>query len=107
MGKKKVIAETGAGQHGVAAATAAALFGMECTVYMGEEDTRRQELNVFRMELLGAKVVPVASGTATLKDACNEAMRAWAAHADDTFYILGSVMGPHPYPTIVTRTSRA
>lgn len=101
MGKKKVIAETGAGQHGVAAATAAALFGMECTVYMGEEDTRRQELNVFRMELLGAKVVPVTSGTATLKDACNEAMRAWAAHADDTFYILGSVMGPHPYPMIV------
>lgn len=101
MGKKKVIAETGAGQHGVAAATAAALFGMECEVFMGEEDVRRQNLNVFRMELLGAKVTPVRSGTGTLKDACNEAMRAWAGRADDTFYILGSTMGPHPYPTIV------
>lgn len=101
MGKKKVIAETGAGQHGVAAATAAALFGMECEVFMGEEDTRRQELNVFRMNLLGAKVTPVSSGTGTLKDACNEAMRAWAARANDTLYLLGSTMGPHPYPTIV------
>ena len=101
MGKKKVIAETGAGQHGVATATAAALFGMECEVFMGEEDCKRQELNVFRMNLLGAKVTPVKSGTGTLKDACNEAMRAWAARADDTFYILGSTMGPHPYPTIV------
>ncbi len=101
MGKKKVIAETGAGQHGVAAATAAALFGMECEVFMGEEDTRRQELNVFRMNLLGAKVTPVTSGTGTLKDACNEALRAWAARANDTLYLLGSTMGPHPYPTIV------
>ncbi len=101
MGKKKVIAETGAGQHGVAAATAAALFGMECEVFMGEEDTRRQELNVFRMNLLGAKVTPVTSGTSTLKDACNEALRAWAARANDTMYLLGSTMGPHPYPTIV------
>lgn len=101
MGKTKVIAETGAGQHGVAAATAAALFDMECTVYMGEEDTRRQALNVFRMELLGARVVPVTTGTATLKDACSEAMRAWTAHADDTFYVLGSTMGPHPYPSMV------
>lgn len=101
MGKKKVIAETGAGQHGVAAATAAALFGMECEVFMGEEDTRRQELNVFRMNLLGAVVTPVSSGTGTLKDACNEAMRVWAARANDTMYLLGSTMGPHPYPTIV------
>lgn len=101
MGKKKIIAETGAGQHGVAAATAAVLFGMECEVFMGEEDTRRQELNVFRMNLLGAKVTAVKTGTGTLKDACNEAMRAWAERADDTFYVLGSVMGPHPYPTIV------
>lgn len=101
MGKRKVIAETGAGQHGVATATAAALFNMECEVFMGEEDTRRQALNVFKMELLGAKVTPVTSGTATLKDACNEAMRAWAARCDDTFYVLGSTMGPHPYPMIV------
>lgn len=101
MGKKKIIAETGAGQHGVAAATAAALFGMECEVYMGKEDTKRQELNVFRMELLGAKVHAVTSGTMTLKDACSEAMRAWAANANDTFYVLGSAVGPHPYPTIV------
>ena len=101
MGKKKIIAETGAGQHGVAAATAAVLFGMECEVFMGEEDTRRQELNVFRMNLLGSKVTAVKSGTGTLKDACNEAMRAWAERAEDTFYVLGSVMGPHPYPTIV------
>ena len=101
MGKKKIIAETGAGQHGVAAATAAALFGMECTVYMGEEDMKRQELNVFRMRLLGATVRSVTSGTMTLKDACNEAMRAWAAEAADTFYVLGSAVGPHPYPMIV------
>ena len=101
MGKKKIIAETGAGQHGVAAATAAALFGMECEVFMGEEDTRRQELNVFRMNLLGATVNSVTSGTKTLKDACNEAMRAWAEHVCDTFYVLGSATGPHPYPTMV------
>lgn len=101
MGKTKVIAETGAGQHGVATATAAALFGMECRVYMGVEDMERQKLNVFRMELLGAEVVPVASGTGTLKDATNEAIRTWAACAEDTFYIIGSVVGPHPYPTMV------
>ncbi|MGE5472893.1 MAG: tryptophan synthase subunit beta [Ignavibacteriales bacterium] len=101
MGKKKVIAETGAGQHGVAAATAAAIFDMECKVYMGKEDTERQALNVFRMKLLGAEVIPVTSGTATLKDATSEAMRNWAANVEDTFYVLGSVMGPHPYPTIV------
>lgn len=101
MGAKKVIAETGAGQHGVATATFAAMLGLECEVYMGEEDTRRQSLNVFRMELLGAKVHAVTSGTGTLKDACNEAMRAWAAHADDSFYVLGSAVGPHPYPEIV------
>lgn len=101
MGKKKVIAETGAGQHGVAAATAAAIFNMECKVYMGKEDTERQALNVFRMKLLGAEVIPVTSGTATLKDATSEAMRNWAANVEDTFYVLGSVMGPHPYPTIV------
>lgn len=101
MGKKRVIAETGAGQHGVATATAATLFGMECVIYMGEEDTKRQALNVFRMELLGAKVVPVTSGTKTLKDAVNEAMADWAANIDTTFYLIGSVMGPHPYPTMV------
>lgn len=101
MGKKKIIAETGAGQHGVAAATAAVLFGLECEVFMGTEDMRRQELNVFRMNLLGAKVTGVKSGTGTLKDACNEAMRAWAARAEDTFYVLGSALGPHPYPVIV------
>ncbi len=101
MGKSKLIAETGAGQHGVASATAAALFGMECIVYMGEVDTQRQELNVFRMELLGATVVPVTSGSRTLKDAVNEAMRAWVATVDDTHYCLGSVMGPHPYPWMV------
>jgi tryptophan synthase beta chain len=101
MGKKRVIAETGAGQHGVATATAAAYFGMDCEIFMGREDTGRQALNVFRMELLGAKVTPVDSGTATLKDAVNEAMRAWSARVDDTFYVFGSVMGPHPYPTIV------
>ena len=101
MGKTKVIAETGAGQHGVATATVAALFGMECEVYMGVEDIERQKLNVFRMELLGAKVVPVSSGTGTLKDATNEAIRTWAARAEDTFYIIGSAVGPHPYPTMV------
>lgn len=101
MGKKRVLAETGAGQHGVATATAAALMDMDCTVYMGKEDTERQALNVFRMELLGAKVVAVESGTKTLKDAVNEALRQWTAHVDDTFYVLGSVMGPHPYPAMV------
>src|SRR5665213_2344165 len=101
MGKRKLIAETGAGQHGVATATAAALFGMECIVYMGEIDTRRQELNVFRMELLGATVVPVMSGSRTLKDAVNEAMREWVTCVDDTHYCLGSVMGPHPFPWMV------
>ncbi len=101
MGKKRVIAETGAGQHGVATATAAALMGLECDIFMGEEDTKRQALNVFRMELLGAKVHPVTSGTMTLKDAVNETMREWAKRVDDTLYVLGSVMGPHPFPTIV------
>ncbi len=101
MGKKRVIAETGAGQHGVATATAAALLGMECEVYMGREDTERQALNVYRMELLGAKVHAVTSGTETLKDAVNETMREWTARMDDTHYVLGSVMGPHPFPTIV------
>ena len=106
MGKHKLIAETGAGQHGVATATAAALFGMECIVYMGEVDTRRQELNVFRMELLGATVVPVVSGSRTLKDAVNEALRAWVASVEDTHYCLGSVMGPHPYPWMVREFQR-
>jgi tryptophan synthase beta chain len=101
MGKKRVIAETGAGQHGVATATAAALLGLECEIYMGKEDTIRQALNVYRMELLGAKVHPVTSGTQTLKDAVNEAMREWASRVYDTLYVLGSVMGPHPFPTIV------
>ena len=101
MGKTRVIAETGAGQHGVATATAAALFGMECEIYMGEEDTIRQALNVYRMRLLGAKVHAVKTGTATLKDAVSEAMRAWTERIDDTHYVLGSVMGPHPFPTIV------
>ena len=101
MGKTRLIAETGAGQHGVATATAAALMGMECVVYMGKEDTIRQALNVYRMELLGATVVPVTSGTATLKDAVSEAMREWTSRIDDTHYCLGSVMGPHPFPTIV------
>ena len=101
MGKKRVIAETGAGQHGVATATGAALMGLECEIFMGEEDTKRQALNVFRMELLGAKVHPVLTGTRTLKDAVNEAMKEWANRMDDTLYVLGSVMGPHPYPTIV------
>ena len=106
MGKRKLIAETGAGQHGVATATAAALFGMECIVYMGEVDTQRQELNVFRMELLGATVVPVTSGSRTLKDAVNEALRAWVASVEDTHYCLGSVMGPHPYPWMVREFQR-
>jgi len=101
MGKTKIIAETGAGQHGVASATVAALLGLECKVFMGEEDTKRQQLNVFRMKLLGAEVVPVLSGTRTLKDACNETLRYWVSHVDDTYYILGSVTGPHPYPMIV------
>lgn len=101
MGKTRLIAETGAGQHGVATATAAALMNMECVVFMGEEDTKRQALNVYRMELLGAKVIPVKSGTSTLKDAVSEAMREWTSRIDDTHYCLGSVMGPHPFPTIV------
>ena len=98
---EKMIAETGAGQHGVATATAAALMGLECEIFMGEEDTVRQALNCYRMELLGAKVHPVKSGTRTLKDAVNEAMREWVSRVDDTLYVLGSVMGPHPYPMIV------
>ncbi|WP_324825162.1 tryptophan synthase subunit beta [Sinanaerobacter sp. ZZT-01] len=101
MNKKRVIAETGAGQHGVATATAAALMGLECEIFMGKEDTERQALNVFRMELLGAKVHTVTSGTQTLKDAVNETMREWAGRVEDTLYVLGSVMGPHPFPTIV------
>ncbi len=101
MGKPRVIAETGAGQHGVATATAAALFGLQCTVYMGAEDCRRQRLNVVRMQLLGAEVVPVESGTRTLKDAINEAMRDWVTNVDSTHYLIGSAMGPHPFPTIV------
>jgi tryptophan synthase beta chain len=101
MGKTKIIAETGAGQHGVAAATGAALFGMECRVFMGKEDVERQELNVFRMKLLGAEVISVTSGTATLKDATNEAIREWVRLAEDTFYVIGSVVGPHPYPQMV------
>ncbi|GAB4265552.1 tryptophan synthase subunit beta [Thermincola ferriacetica] len=101
MGKKRVIAETGAGQHGVATATAAALFGLECVVYMGEEDIKRQELNVFRMKILGARVQPVSSGSRTLKDAMNEAIRDWVTNVRTTFYVLGSVGGPHPYPMIV------
>jgi tryptophan synthase beta chain len=106
MGKRRLIAETGAGQHGVATATAAALFGMECVVYMGEVDTHRQELNVFRMELLGAEVRPVSSGSRTLKDAVNEALREWVASVGDTHYCLGSVMGPHPYPWMVREFQR-
>ena len=101
MGKKRIIAETGAGQHGVATATVAALFGLECHVYMGEEDIRRQELNVFRMRLLGAEVLPVSSGSGTLKDATNEAIRDWVANVESTHYIIGSVVGPAPYPTLV------
>ncbi|MCC6547683.1 tryptophan synthase subunit beta [Candidatus Sumerlaeota bacterium] len=101
LGKKRIIAETGAGQHGVATATACALFGLECCVYMGLEDTERQALNVFRMKLMGAKVVPVTSGTATLKDATNEAMREWLSTCDETHYIIGSCVGPHPFPRMV------
>ena len=106
MGKTKMIAETGAGQHGVASATAAALFGLECTVFMGEVDTQRQQLNVFRMELLGATVRPVTSGSRTLKDAVNEALRTWVSEVEDTHYCLGSVMGPHPYPWMVREFQR-
>lgn len=106
MGKTKVIAETGAGQHGVATATGAALFNMECTVYMGAEDIKRQELNVLRMEMLGATVVPVTSGSNTLKDATNEAIRIWAKVAEDTFYVIGSAVGPHPYPKMVKEFQR-
>lgn len=101
MGKKRIVAETGAGQHGVASATVAALFGMECHVFMGALDVERQKLNVFRMKLLGAKVIPVSSGTGTLKDATSEAIRYWATNITDTHYIIGSAVGPHPYPTIV------
>jgi tryptophan synthase beta chain len=101
MGKKRIIAETGAGQHGVATATVCALLGLECEVYMGEEDIRRQELNVFRMKLLGARVVPVSGGSRTLKDAINESMRDWVTNVRTTYYMLGSVLGPHPYPLIV------
>ena len=106
MGKTKVIAETGAGQHGVATATGAALFNMDCTVFMGAEDIERQKLNVFRMEMLGAKVQPVTSGSSTLKDATNEAIRTWAERAEDTFYIIGSAVGPHPYPKMVKEFQR-
>ena len=106
MGKTKVIAETGAGQHGVATATGAALFGMECKVYMGSEDIERQHLNVMRMEMLGAKVISVESGSNTLKDATNEAIRTWAKEAEDTFYIIGSAVGPHPYPKMVKEFQR-
>jgi tryptophan synthase beta chain len=106
MGKRRLIAETGAGQHGVATATAAALFGLECTVFMGEVDTRRQQLNVFRMELLGATVRTVTSGSQTLKDAVNEAMREWVTCVDDTHYCLGSAMGPHPFPWMVREFQR-
>jgi tryptophan synthase beta chain len=106
MGKNRLIAETGAGQHGVAAATASALLDLECEVYMGAEDIRRQALNVFRMELLGAKCIPVTSGSQTLKDAINEAMRDWVTNVDSTYYCIGSVMGPHPYPTMVRNFQR-
>lgn len=106
MGKTKVIAETGAGQHGVATATAAALFNMECTIYMGAEDIERQKLNVFRMQMLGAKVEPVTTGSSTLKDATNEAIRTWSERAEDTFYIIGSAVGPHPYPLMVKEFQR-
>jgi tryptophan synthase beta chain len=106
MGKRRVIAETGAGQHGVATATACALLGLDCEVYMGEEDVARQALNVFRMELLGAQVHPVASGSRTLKDAINEAMRDWVTNVRTTYYSIGSVMGPHPYPTLVRNFQR-
>ena len=101
MGKKRIIAETGAGQHGVATAAAAAKFGLECIVYMGEEDIERQKLNVFKINLMGAKVIPVTSGSKTLKDATNEAIRDWVTNVEDTFYIIGSSVGPHPYPMLV------
>src|SRR5439155_5147669 len=101
MGKRRIIAETGAGQHGVATATVCALFDLPCVVYMGETDIERQKPNVFRMKLLGAEVVPVAAGTATLKDAMNEALRDWVTHVGDTYYLIGSVAGPHPYPSLV------
>src|SRR6056300_1325539 len=101
MGKKRIIAETGAGQHGVATATAAARFGLECVVYMGAKDIERQSPNLFKIKTLGAEVIPVTSGTATLKDALNEALRDWVTNVDDTYYIIGSVTGPHPYPMIV------
>src|SRR4051812_42289230 len=106
MGKQRVIAETGAGQHGVATATACALFGLDCVVYMGEVDVERQELNVFRMQLLGAEVIPVTSGSRTLKDAINEALRDWVASVETTHYCIGSVMGPHPYPWMVRELQR-
>ncbi|HBG51800.1 MAG TPA: tryptophan synthase subunit beta, partial [Gammaproteobacteria bacterium] len=101
MGKRRIIAETGAGQHGVATATVAARLGLDCVVYMGAEDVKRQAPNVYRMKLLGAEVRPVESGSRTLKDAMNEAMRDWVTHVDDTFYVIGSVAGPHPYPMMV------
>lgn len=106
MGKKKILAETGAGQHGVATATVAALLGLECEVYMGEADVKRQQLNVFRMELLGAKVIPVSAGTGTLKDATNEALRRWVAEVETAYYLIGSAVGPHPYPEIVKQFQR-
>lgn len=106
LGKKRVIAETGAGQHGVATATIAAKYGMECIVFMGEEDMKRQKLNVFRMELLGATVIPAKTGSKTLKDATNEAIRYWVSNVSDTYYIIGSVVGPHPYPTLVRNFQR-
>src|SRR6202020_1817640 len=106
MGKTRIIAETGAGQHGVATATAAALLGLECVVYMGEEDIRRQALNVYRMRLLGAEVLPVTSGSGTLKDAINEALRDWVATVETTHYCIGSVVGPHPYPYMVRELQR-
>ena len=106
MGKRRIIAETGAGQHGVATATVCALFGMQCVIYMGEEDMRRQELNVFRMRLLGAEVRSVSTGSTTLKDAINEAMRDWVTNVRDTYYILGSALGAHPYPTMVRNFQR-
>ena len=101
MGKKKIIAETGAGQHGVATATVAALLGLECKIFMGEEDIKRQQLNVYRMQLLGAEVVPVSSGSRTLKDAGNETLRYWVAHVEDTYFLFGTAAGPHPYPVMV------
>ena len=106
MGKKRLIAETGAGQHGVATATVAALLQMECEIFMGEEDIRRQSLNVFKMKMLGAKVTAIKSGTGTLKDAVNGAFRDWVTNIDNTFYVIGSVMGPHPYPTMVREFQR-